>query len=240
MEAILFDLDGSLLPMDQDAFVAAYFGELSGKISCLGYDAQLLIKAVKAGTFAMISNDGRATNENVFWEAFEGMMGTGIRSSAPHFEDFYRNEFNRVKALTKPTPLASLCVKEAVGKGYRAVLATNPIFPRAGTLARVSWAGLDPLDFSLITTYEDFSHSKPDTGYYYEVLDRIGATAEECLMAGNDVDEDMCASETGMDTYLIEDCLINRNGSDLAKYKRGSLADLLTFIRALPAAGKAS
>ena len=33
IKAILFDLDGTLLPMDQDAFTRAYFKELAGVIA---------------------------------------------------------------------------------------------------------------------------------------------------------------------------------------------------------------
>ena len=40
---ILFDLDGTLLPMDQDEFVKAYFSKLAKKLAPLGYEPQKLI-----------------------------------------------------------------------------------------------------------------------------------------------------------------------------------------------------
>ena len=33
INAILFDLDGTLLPMDQDLFMKYYFGELAKKLA---------------------------------------------------------------------------------------------------------------------------------------------------------------------------------------------------------------
>lgn len=46
LRAVLFDLDGTLLPMDQDIFVGAYFKGLSAKLAPLGYDPKRLIDAI--------------------------------------------------------------------------------------------------------------------------------------------------------------------------------------------------
>ena len=40
IKAVMFDLDGTLLPMDQDVFIKAYFGGLVKKLVPLGYDAE--------------------------------------------------------------------------------------------------------------------------------------------------------------------------------------------------------
>ena len=52
-KAVLFDLDGTLLPMDQDSFVKFYFGGLAKKLAPHGYDPQALIAAIWTGTKAM-------------------------------------------------------------------------------------------------------------------------------------------------------------------------------------------
>ena len=46
IKTILFDLDGTLLPMDQEAFVNAYTKLLAMYMVPYGYDPQLLIKAL--------------------------------------------------------------------------------------------------------------------------------------------------------------------------------------------------
>ena len=54
---VLFDLDGTLLPMDQDLFTKGYFKLLAAKLAPYGYEPKQLIDAVWAGTAAMLKND---------------------------------------------------------------------------------------------------------------------------------------------------------------------------------------
>ena len=60
---VLFDLDGTLLPMDQELFLKTYFGGLAQKLAPLGYDAEALFRAIWKGTGAMIKNDGSVLNQ---------------------------------------------------------------------------------------------------------------------------------------------------------------------------------
>ena len=117
--------------------------------------------------------------------------------------------------------------------GYRVALATNPLFPAIATQTRARWAGLNPEDFALITTYEASRHCKPNPAYYQDVLDALGATAKECVMVGNDVGEDMVAAKLGMQVFLLTDCLINKAGADIDQYPHGSFPELMGFIRGL-------
>lgn len=62
IDTILFDLDGTLLPMDQDVFLKAYMGQLAQSLAQHGYEPKKLVQSVWAGTEAMIRNDGSVTN----------------------------------------------------------------------------------------------------------------------------------------------------------------------------------
>lgn len=232
--AVLFDLDGTLLPMDQELFVQTYFRELAAKSGEIGLEADRLIQAVWAGTKAMVENDGSVTNEDRFWFVFEERTKRKKRELEPVFDLFYRNEFHRVKAVTQPAPHALQCVKRLKEKGYRLALATNPIFPRVATYGRIAWAGLDPADFELVTTYENTCYSKPNPAYYREILRALGLAESECLMIGNNVKEDMCAQEMGMECFLLTECLIASEDDSAAQYRNGGFADLLGLIEALP------
>ncbi len=75
LKAVLFDLDGTLLPMDMDVFVNGYFKFLVKKMIPHGYEPDLLIKSVWKATGAMVANDGSCTNEEAFWKAFCGIYG---------------------------------------------------------------------------------------------------------------------------------------------------------------------
>ena len=172
IKTILFDLDGTLLPMDQEVFVKTYMKLLAAKMAPYGYDPQLLVKGLWDGTAAMVKNDGRSTNETVFWNTFCALMGRDARKDEAVFEAFYREEFQRARAVCGFAPQAAETVRGLKKRGFRVVLATNPVFPAVATQSRIRWAGLTPEDFDFYTTYENSSFCKPNPAYYREILDR--------------------------------------------------------------------
>ena len=230
---VLFDLDGTLLPMDQDHFAKHYFGLLAKKLAPRGYDAQALISAIWAGIKAMVKNEGKITNEEAFWRCFCSIFGEKAREDMPIFDEYYRHEFQQVQSACGFTEDAARTVALVKEKGLTAVLATNPVFPAIATESRMRWAGLRKEDFILYTTYENFSYCKPNLAYYRDILEKIGAEPEECLMVGNDVAEDMIARELGMQVFLLTDCLINKEGKDISCYPHGSFPQLIQFIENL-------
>lgn len=234
MDTFLFDLDGTLLPMEQDEFVQLYFQALGKKMVPYGIEQEELVRTAWKGTKSMIENDGTMMNQQRFWDAFISINGDEARELEPVFDDFYRNEFNMARAATKTDPAAAKIIKTLKNKGYLLVLATNPVFPRVATFNRIRWAGLSPEDFIHITTYENSSFCKPNPKYYNEILSVVGKEPCDCIMVGNDVAEDMCSSEIGLDTFLLKNCLINRTNSDIGCYKQGYFKDLLEFIYNLP------
>ncbi|MGN0551657.1 MAG: HAD family hydrolase [Acutalibacteraceae bacterium] len=234
ISTILFDLDGTLLPMDQEVFVNSYFKELSKTMKPYISDSKALVKAVWAGTEKMMANDGKMTNEQCFWNTFCAVFGEDILKLKPKFDSFYENEFNNVKNSVGFNPLARECTEILADKGYTLIAATNPLFPRSATLNRLNWAGVDSKIFSKITTYETSSYCKPNTEYYKEILEDAGINAESCMMVGNDVSEDMCVSKINMDTYLITDCIINSKNTNIENIKQGSFEDFKKFALSLP------
>lgn len=233
IKVVMFDLDGTLLPMHQETFVKAYFGGLAKKMQPFGYDMNEVVEAVRYGVGSMIKNDGSKTNEEVFWDAFAKLLGEGIRERVPDFDDFYKNEFQKLKDVCGFDQRAKDVVELVKNKGFRVVLATSPMFPKIATESRIRWAGFEPSDFELVTTYEDYSFAKPSLGYYEAVLDKLGVLPSECVMIGNDALEDMVAKELGIKVFLLTDCLINRKERDLSEFEKGSYPELIEFINNL-------
>ena len=233
IKMVLFDLDGTLLPMDQDKFMKAYFGGLAKRLAPLGYDPDRLVKGIFAGTAAMVKNDGKKTNEDVFWEAFSAVCKENARADEPYFYQFYVEEFDKVKDSCGYEPKAAVAVRAIKDMGFRVALATNPLFPSIATEKRISWCGLSHDEFELFTAYENSSHCKPNLDYYREVIEKLGVKAEECLMVGNDVQEDMITERLGMKVFLITRDLINRGGEDISRYPQGGFDELLEFVEAL-------
>lgn len=231
IQAVFFDLDGTLLPMDQDRFVKAYFGGLAKKCAPLGYEPKALVEGVWAGTAAMVANDGGRTNEEVFWETFAERFGKRAYADIPVFNEFYEREFSALSSQCGFTPAARTTLDLLHRRGVPCVLATNPVFPMLAQRTRVGWAGLSPDDFIAITSYENSRFCKPNPAYFSDLLERFGFSAEECIMVGNDVDEDMVASSAvGMRNFLLTGCMINRRGLDVTPYPRGGFEELCAFL----------
>ena len=233
IKAILFDLDGTLLPMDQEEFLKAYFGGLVKTMVPHGYDPDKVVKSIWAGTGAMVNNDGNRTNEEVFWESFCSFFGPDARKDEPIFQNFYETQFQQVSQVCGHDPRAAEAIRDITAMGYRVILATNPLFPPIATQSRVRWAGLRPEDFEHITTYDNSSFCKPNLRYYEEILTKQGLSPAECVMVGNDVGEDLIAQKLGMQVFLLTDCLINKPNADINQFPHGSFPELLEFIRNL-------
>lgn len=233
IKAILFDLDGTLVPMDQDVFIGEYFKRISVKLGLRGYEPKQLVDTIWKGTVAMIKNNGDRCNEDVFWDCAKSVYGDKILADKPLFDEFYEQEFDKVKAVCGYNPKASETIYKLKDMGYRVALATNPLFPERATRWRITWAGLNPDDFEFYTTYENINSCKPNHKYYIECAARIGCAPEECLMVGNDVSDDMPAASTGMKVFLLTDCLINKDEEDIAKYPNGSFDELMEYVKTL-------
>ena len=206
-QAILFDLDGTLLPMKLEPFAKLYFGALARELAPFGLTPENLFKPFWAATKAMMTNISGKVNADVFWETFSGLTGVDRAQVEPICDAFYSTGFQAARAATKENPLAKEAVRLAREKADKVVLATNPLFPMAGQKTRLSWLDLTPEDFDLVTCYTSDRHCKPNPAYFVDVCQRLTLDPEKCLMIGNDDKEDMqCASSLGMDCFLVTDC----------------------------------
>ena len=232
-QAILFDLDGTLLPMDQEEFTNGYFKLLAAKMAPHGYEPKSLVDALWMGVGAMVKNDGGEPNADRFWTVFNQKLGKDCRADEPIFDAFYREEFKQAVQFTRPAPISAQLVRAAREKAERGVLGTNTIIPLGGQGTRLGFVGLGAAEFDWVTDYETSHFCKPNPDYYREILDRFGLSAGDCLMIGNDMEEDMVpAAGLGMERFLVTDCLINPKDRPLTM-PHGILADALEFLRVL-------
>lgn len=234
LHTILFDLDGTLLSMNQEEFIRTYFYELTAKLSGMGCDSQMLIKAIWAGTHAMVENDGRVTNREAFYKVFGDKTQLDPIVYEPIFDRFYQEEFNSIKRILGPYYGQKELLKQLREKNYRIVLATAPIFPSVAVETRLSWIGLTMEDFDYVTTYENSHYSKPNTAYYQEIFEKINCIPGDCLMIGNNAVEDMCIGELGADTFLLTNYLENADSVDISVFRNGGIDDLKVLLAELP------
>ncbi len=234
LQAILFDLDGTLLPMDNDHFTQVYFHHLAATAAQWGYtDSKLLVKAVWAGVEAMVKNQGHCSNYDAFWSTFGTIMGQESLRDIPKFSTFYDNQFHQARSATSPAPLAREVVRLAHEKAEKVILATNPIFPANGDATRLSWIGLKMEDFDLVTDYANSRHCKPNPAYYRDILDQFHLDPSRCLMIGNDVQEDVqAAAAAGIPAWLLTDTAINR-GNTPVTCPSGSYQQMVDYLKQL-------
>ena len=119
VKTIMFDLDGTLLPMDQDIFIKEYFTGLAVKLAPYGYEPKKLMDTIYKGVYAMQTNDGSCNNEGAFWNLFTSIYGEDARKHEPVFYDFYVNEFQNVAKSCGFNPKAREIIDLCKEKGLR-------------------------------------------------------------------------------------------------------------------------
>lgn len=230
INTFLFDLDGTLLPMNMKKFIKIYFEELAKKLKeyiPLEKTSEYIWEATKY----MVKNiDSEVSNQEAFQIHFDKISNQKFQKLFPILDDFYKNEFVKAKKACSTEPLVREIIDILKEKGYTIVVATNPLFPKRAMLHRIEWAGLQEKEFQLITSYENMHACKPNIQYYREILDIIGKEPEECIMIGNDVQEDLVAGQLDISTFLVEDYIIHREKSIPKCDYKGSYKDLKNLI----------
>jgi len=234
LNTILFDLDGTLLPMDMSVFEREYFKRLCKKLENY-FPPDKTIDYVWNATYEMISNtDPNLANIDVFMDKFCKLSNRDREEMLDVFSHFYDNEYKELKEFFSPSFYMVKAVRILKNKGYILAVATNPIFPMKAVLERIKWAGLNQDDFHFITSFENMHFCKPHIDFYKEVLWMLGKKPEDCLMVGNDVEEDLIARRLGIKTFLIKDYAINKNNISVISDFIGSYEDFYNFVQTLP------
>ena len=229
-QAILFDLDGTLLPMELEPFAKIYIAALAKELEPFGLTLESMFKPFWVATKAMMGNTTGKLNADVFWETFSALTSVNREAVEPICDAFYSTGFQAARAATRENPLAKEAVRVAREKADKVVLATNPLFPMQGQATRLSWLGLAPEDFDLVTCYTSDRHCKPNPAYFADICTRLDLDPARCLMIGNDDREDMhCATAAGMSAYLVTDCRL----PDKDKPWTGNMGTFAEMVRML-------
>lgn len=228
---VLFDLDGTLLDLDMDKFLPIYFNALTPRFNHL-IKPEEIISQLLASTEVMIMNkDPKLTNQDAFMQEFLARIKIPLTDFSAILGDFYSNDFGKLGYNARQKPLAREVLKCAFSKGLKVVIATNPVFPSEAILHRLKWANIADFPYELVTTYENMHFCKPHLEYYEEILARLGQKPEECLMIGNDVQEDLPARALGIKTFLVKDHLINRGDKFYQSDYEGYFDDLYRCVQ---------
>jgi FMN phosphatase YigB (HAD superfamily) len=228
---LLFDLDDTLLDTNLDAFVPAYFQALSDHLA-ERVSPNDMLRALVAGMYAMNeSEDPTRTLQEVFDADFYPRLGIPKADLTDAIEQFYDEVFPSLGNHTNQHPDAVALINWAQSCGYRVAIATDPLFPRKATQHRLRWAGFDPQQFEIVSSYEHFHFSKTHPAYYAEVLGRMGWQEGPVLMVGNDVKRDIIpAHRLGLKTWLVDGDPASSPGAEAG---RGRLAELRPWLESV-------
>lgn len=234
-EAILFDLDGTLLDIDMDRFLAGYFAAMEGQAREQGLEgAEKLVAAVWKATEVMVRDvDPRRTNREVFEEAFFARFPQPPQVMRPFFERFYATAYRELGRYCRPFPGMRDIVADAFARGLRVAVATNPLFPLTALEQRLAWGGVGDFPYQVITSYEVMHFAKPQAQYYLEIAAMLGVEPERCLMVGNDRREDLSAVRVGMRTFLLCERVNNPHHDEFEPDWQGGLAELAEVVAGL-------
>lgn len=193
IQALLVDLDDTLLENDLGRFLPAYFDLLAGELAAFGPKDRILA-AILAGTKAMLGNeDPERALAQVFYDAFESATGADPAAVAVVLDRFYREIYPQLERLTRPKEGAAELLRGAKSQGLAVAVATNPLMIRPAIEHRLAWAGVPAggFDYALITDVETFHFAKPRPAYFAEALGYLGRLPTEAAMVGNDPAEDL-------------------------------------------------
>lgn len=213
--ALLFDLDGTLLELDMDEFLPRYLRALAPFMAPVvaPMPPEEFVRHLLAATEAMLARRGGAsgpaasrTNREVFEEVFFARVPVDREAFTAAADRFYAEVF---PTLAPPAAdpgrraAARAVVAEAVARGWRIALATQPVYPEVAIRERMRWAGVHDFPWDLVTSYEHMHATKPDPAFFREVCHRLGCPPERCWMVGDDPQRDLPARAIGLRAYWV-------------------------------------
>jgi len=231
-QVILFDLDGTLLRVQMAEFIPRYVRGLAAgcesHVKPKKFEAAML-EAIRA--LITIEGNGEATNEQRIVAYLQQKLTVPATVIEESFVRFRQDGLSQLGPLVKPIPLARKIVEECLEQGVPLVLATNPVFPEFMIRARLNWGGLEDIRFSHLTSFENSCFCKPQPGYFQEIATLFGVAPEDCLMVGNDTSHDLSAAAVGMETFLVDTWIVEREASVWPCENRGDHGALQKFLR---------
>lgn len=232
IDAILFDLDGTLLRVQMLDFIPRYIAGLAE--CCREFAKPKKFERVMLGAIRELirdNGDGQMTNEQRIYATLQEQLAIPEMALRDSFRKFESDQLESLQDLVHPVPLARKILGECQQYGVPLVLATNPVFPEFMIQARLRWGNLADIPFQHLTSFENSCYCKPQAGYFREIVDQLGLAPERCLMVGNDANQDLSAAAIGIRTFLVDTWAVEREGTSWPCEQRGDHGALQLFLQ---------
>lgn len=203
IDTLLFDLDETLIHSRrfflEIHFVINAMQRFYGTLPMWNFYS-ILKKAIKKSK----THGTDKTNHAVLVEELSKHTDQSEQAIDDIIQCHLADDFKILKKHFTPVPGAKQTIELAQELGYHLVIATNPSISLPTIKLRLEWAGVGDIPFEFITHSEVMTRCKPDPDYYREILDMCNLEAGQCLMIGNDTENDLIAREVGILTYILE------------------------------------
>ena len=223
---LFFDLDGTLNELEDHHFMTTYAREAYKHFLDQFETFEEFVTHLVAGTMEMFKNDNENYVVEAFFDYFCQHVSISRQEAMNRFIRFYETNFDELRNEAGKVDYAVEVIEEAKNRGYKLVLATQPMFYELATRKRVQWIGLNPDDLLVISHALNAKASKPNPSYFRWLLEEVGSKPEETLMIGNDPNMDLGAAKVGIKTWMttqVED-------TEIYPDYTGSLKDLYEAI----------
>jgi len=234
-EALLFDLDGTLIDFDFREFIKIYLGAASQFFLDLIPNPEKFYQELMKSTDVMETADNdNTTSLDDFLLDFCPKFEADCDKIRERFLQFYQTKYEVVKPLITQMEGAPIVLQNIKSKYPETilVLATNPVFPFIAVRKRMEWGGIPEDVFDLITHAENSRFCKGNKKYWMEIVEKTGINPQKSLMIGNDGFRDMIAKKYGFNTFLVEASMENKNliTEDTFPDYKGTLKDLQKIL----------
>jgi len=231
LDAILFDLDGTLLRVQMTEFIPRYVEGLASYFT--SYAKPKKFTRVMLGAIRGLlrdEGDGRQTNQQRVFSVLQQHLAIPQQAAYEAFQSYAAEQLDCLQELVQPIPLARQILLECQQRGIKLVLATNPVFPDFMIRARLRWGQLEDIPFSHLTSSENSCYCKPQSGYFREIVQQLQLAPENCMMVGNDTLQDLSAAAVGIETFLVDTWMVERQGPQWPSDHRGDHGELRRFL----------
>lgn len=230
---LLLDLDDTLLVNPLKKFMPRYLELLSEKMAPL-IAREKMVPQLLFATDKMIENQlPCAALEATFDRHFYAPLGLEKSQTKAIIDEFYGNEFNKLKEVTQVRPEAARLVEFGASKNFVMIVATNPLFPQSAMRTRLSWAGFsgENFPFAYVTSYESMHFAKPNPAYYAEILAKFGWQNGPACMIGNSLRDDLLpALALGIPCFWVDGDPCKLPVGDGCECAAGSLDDAIPWL----------
>ena len=224
IQAIIFDLEGTLINVDTADFMRNYLGILAPRFAHLLSPDKFSKQLLRSLETAQSDPKPRQTNMQTFYDDFSKATGHSFQTLRPIFEEFYEFDFPALRCLVQAIPPGVKVVEYAIQQGFLTAVASNPVLPLMAMQEHVRWGGLTPEHFKIIPSLDYFHFFKPQLGFFREVAESLGVQPENCLLVSGQT-QDLICRELGMKMFFVG-TLDSDEQTDYA----GNLDDLMRLI----------